>query len=133
MWTMTTPSLTVQLHERRPGFFEMALAGRLDTLTCPFLEDRLAILRARMVHGLHLEMGQLEYISSMGLRAVVMAMKQVREGGGSFSMSGLQPQVKKVFDIVSLLPKESVFASVAEADRYFDAMQRKELEKLRTS
>ena len=128
---MNVPALTVGLHERRPGYFEVSLAGRLDTSTYQQLEQRLELLGSRKVHSLHMEMGQLAYISSMGLRVVMKAQRQVKEAGGTFTMSSLQPQVRKVFEIVSLLPKDTVFASVAEADRYFDAMQRKELEKQR--
>ena len=36
----------------------------------------------------------------------------------------LQPQVKKIFEIINALPSMDVFASVAELDAYLDAMQR---------
>ena len=36
----------------------------------------------------------------------------------------LQPQIKKVFDILNALPSLQVFASVAELDSYLDAMQK---------
>ena len=40
----------------------------------------------------------------------------------------LQPQIRKVFDIVKAVPVSDVFASVAELDAYLDTMQRKVLE-----
>jgi hypothetical protein len=36
----------------------------------------------------------------------------------------LQPQIKKVFDILNALPTMQVFASIEEMDRYLDAMQK---------
>jgi anti-sigma B factor antagonist len=36
----------------------------------------------------------------------------------------LQPQIKKVFDILNALPTLQVFASIQEMDEYLDAMQK---------
>ena len=129
MAPMTTPKLTIGLNERRPGFFDVSLSGRLDSATFELLEKRLDVLTGRRVHALHFEMGGLDYISSLGLRAVMKAMVMVKQQDGTIGMSNLQPQIKKVFEIAQMLPTETVFASVEEADRYFDAMQRKELAK----
>jgi ABC-type proline/glycine betaine transport system permease subunit len=37
----------------------------------------------------------------------------------------LQPQIRKVFEIIQALPSLNIFESVAELDRYLAAMQRK--------
>jgi hypothetical protein len=37
----------------------------------------------------------------------------------------LQPQIKKVFDIINALPSMQIFASIEELDEYLDAMQKK--------
>jgi hypothetical protein len=37
----------------------------------------------------------------------------------------LQPQIKKVFDIVNALPSMKIFASVDELDDYLDAIQKR--------
>jgi hypothetical protein len=39
-----------------------------------------------------------------------------------------QPQIQKVFDMVKAVPLNEIFTSVAEADAYLDAMQRKVVE-----
>jgi len=70
-------------------------------------------------------MAGVTYISSRGLAVVITTIKKVRAGGGKFAMAELQPPVRKVFEIAAALPEESVFASQEEADRYFDAIQRK--------
>lgn len=129
---MNGATLAVQVHEKRPGFFEVALAGRLDTVTHALFEERIAFVRTRLVRSLHLDLGRLSYISSVGLRAVLTASRAVKDCGGVFSMSGLQPQIAKVFEIANVLPKEEIFGSVAEADHYLDMIQRKELDKQRT-
>jgi hypothetical protein len=37
----------------------------------------------------------------------------------------LQPQIKKVFDIINAFPSMQIFASIEELDEYLDAMQKK--------
>ena len=70
-------------------------------------------------------MSGVSYISSRGLAVVITTIKKVRASGGKFAMAELQAPVRKVFEIAAALPEESVFASQEEADRYFDAIQRK--------
>ena len=121
--------LLIKSHERRPRVFELALEGRLDTQTCSQLEatvDRLMDSRAQTIE---LNMGELDYISSMGLGIVFQTMKRLKAEGGQFAVTNLQPHIKKVFEITKLLPSQKIFANAAEADRYFDTIQRREKKK----
>ncbi len=120
-------TLRIRTQERRPMYFEVGLEGRLDTNTYGQLERALDGIFSSPVRALQLDMGKLDYISSMGLRVVLMAMKRMKQLSGTFMMSNLQPQIKRVFDIAGMLPKEQIFTSVEEADAYFDLMQKKAL------
>ena len=55
---------------------EIALEGRLDTMTAPELETELKGSRDG-AESLVLDLSKLEYISSSGLRAVVAAYKKM--------------------------------------------------------
>jgi anti-sigma B factor antagonist len=123
---LTNPSpLRIQSRESRPGTFELQLAGRIDAVSADRLEDALAPILASSPRILQLNMAGVSYISSRGLGVVITTIKKVRAGGGKFAMTELQAPVRKVFEIAAALPEESVFASQEEADRYFDAIQRK--------
>jgi len=119
-------ALKISSHEKRPTYFEITLEGRLDTDTSPQLEVLISQLFRNPVRGLQFNMRSVDYVSSAGIRVVLLAMKKIKAGGGTFIMTELQPPVKKVFDIAQALPKESVFTSIEEADAYFDAIQKKE-------
>jgi hypothetical protein len=41
------------------------------------------------------------------------------------ALTNLQPQIRKVFEIIQALPSLNIFESVEELDRYLAAMQRK--------
>jgi anti-anti-sigma factor len=119
--------LRIDIAEQKPGLYAVALDGRLDTDTSPALEKRLEEVLGKEVRAVRFEMSDLQYISSMGIRVLFKTLKALRQKKAMFLLVNLQPQIKKVLDIAQALPPESVFASVQEADEYFDAMQRKAL------
>ena len=121
-------SLQIDLTEKKPGLIEVALDGRLDTETSEQLEARLDDLLKTEPRAVRFNMESLAYVSSMGIRVLFKTFKTLRQKKAMFLMSNLQPQIQKVFEIAEALPPESIFATVEEADDYFDAMQRKVLE-----
>ncbi|MBP3983605.1 STAS domain-containing protein [Pseudoxanthomonas helianthi] len=106
----------------------VALAGRLDTHTYQALDEKLAPLLAGGVKSLVLDLAELDYISSAGIRSIFKARKALAARGGKVLVVNPQAQIQKVFDVVKAVPLNEIFASVAEADAYLDAMQRKVLQ-----
>ena len=126
-------SLTIKTTEKQPMFFELSLEGRLDMDTYEQLQAAVDILFESTVKGISLDLNQLEYINSMGLRVIFMTAKKVKSQNGTFVVTRPQPQVKAILDIANALPSQSIFASIEEADRYFDNIQKKKLEDMEES
>ncbi len=124
-------ALSVDIKIRPEGGHIVAPKGRLDTVTHEEFEQKITPLLNGGTTMVVLDMAGVEYISSAGLRVVFKLWKNIAGNKGVFTMTNLQPQIQAVFDIVKALPKESVFASMDEADRYLTVMQQKALEKLR--
>ena len=104
----------------------LALEGRLDTHTAPELEQALdRMLMSAGIRRLVFDLGELEYLSSAGVRCFVRARKILEPVGGKIAIVNPQPAVQKVLDIVKAIPAGGVFKSVAELDAYLDEMQRK--------
>jgi len=122
-------SLHVKVSKQREGYFVVTFNGRLDSQTSAEGEAKLAPLLTGVAKVVLLDMTFLDYISSMGLRLILKTRKALEALNSRLIMSNLQPQIAKVFEIAKALPPQAIFASVAEADRYFDMIQRKELEK----
>lgn len=120
-------SLTVTIDPPSTGSQRIALAGRLDTNTYMDLDRRLAPLLAAGAPSLVLDLAQLEYISSAGIRSILVARKALAARGGKVLVVNPQPQIQKVFDVVKAVPLGEIFTSTAEADAYLDMMQRKVL------
>ena len=76
---------------------EIALEGRLDTMTAPELEAELkGSLDA--AESLTLDFSKLDYISSAGLRVLLSAHK-VMSGKGGMKVKNVNEVVREVFDV----------------------------------
>ena len=101
----------------------VTMAGALNTETAPGFEDALGGVIAGGQHLVVLDMADLDYISSAGLRVIFKAAKQLKAEGRSLSVANRQAQIAKVFEILQALPDMRVFANDRELDDYLDAMQ----------
>ena len=103
----------------------VALAGALNTDTAPAFELRLQDAVAAGHELTVLDMKDLDYISSAGLRVIFKAAKQTKSSGRKLAAANRKPHIDKVFEILKALPDMAVFANDQELDDYLDTMQRK--------
>ena len=82
---------------RNDSELTVALSGRLDTLTSPDLEDKLDE-ELEGVERLIFDLGELEYISSAGLRVLLGAYKMMEEYNGMLIRNVTEP-VMDVFEV----------------------------------
>ena len=76
-----------------------AIDGRLDTVTSSEFEQTLSPYISIQGVELIMDCSQMEYISSSGLRVVLMAHKSISANGGRFIIRNLSKEVRSVFDI----------------------------------
>ena len=107
------------------SLLRIAMKGALNTDTAPGFEETLSEAVQENWQLLVLDMKELDYISSAGLRVIFKAAKQQKGEGRSLAVANRQPQIEKVFEILQALPDMAVFANDAELDDYLDAMQAK--------
>lgn len=79
-----------------------APTGRIDHLASGELEQVLLPLLAANragIAGLVVDMGRVEYVSSMGLRVLMVAARQARAAYMRIAVASLQPVVDEIFAI----------------------------------
>jgi anti-anti-sigma factor len=92
--------------------------GRLDHATADGFKAALVPYLARCTAGgdrLVLDLSGVEYISSVGLRVLMLASKQVKAQGGSLAVCGLGPVVREIFEISRFNLVLDVFSALREA------------------
>ena len=118
-------SLKVKTAIKRPGVHQVSLIGSIDGNSYTLFEDTLAPVLQQNPDVIIFDMEFTDYINSAGIRVLLKAKKSLKEHDGKQVFIHMQPQIKKVFDILNALPSLRVFASIQELDSYLDAMQKK--------
>jgi anti-sigma B factor antagonist len=75
----------------------LILTGRLDTMTSKQLEDEIPLLDGK--GNVVLDFAGLEYISSAGLRVLLVMQKKMNAQAGSMKLVGVLPEVREIFEI----------------------------------
>ena len=77
----------------------VATSGRLDAAGAPALEAQCKTLIQEGAKRLLLDMAQVEYISSAGLRSLLVLAKAMKASGGTMVLCNLTAAVREVMEI----------------------------------
>lgn len=93
----------------------VVISGRMDAVTTPEYEKQLEPLLQGEAGQLLVDFGQLEYISSAGLRALLATGKRLKGKGGELLFCNLAGAVKEVFEISGFNSIFRIFDSAEDA------------------
>ncbi len=85
--------------QRQDPLATVAVSGRVDGATAPVLEQRLKAVVERGDCNVLLDCAEMDYISSAGLRALLVGAKSCQQNGGRLVVCGLRPACKTVFEV----------------------------------
>ena len=89
--------------------------GRLDAVTSPKLEEECQALIDQGEKAIVMDLGGVDYISSAGLRTILILARKLNGSGGQIRFCGLKGMVQEVFSISGFTSLFPVFPSLTEA------------------
>jgi len=90
----------MEIHTRKErDVTVVSVKGRIDAVTAPEFEKDLSDLISKGEFKFLLNLGDLEYISSAGLRSILSTAKKLKEQNGKIILTGLKGSVGEVFKI----------------------------------
>ncbi len=113
----------------KEGYYKITPTGANDSETHEDFNRQLQPILTRSTRCIVMDLSDVNYISSAGLGALFSIKKKLMENKGELLFTGLQPQIKKLFEIVKALPRETLFVSADEADKYFYQMMNEEIDR----
>lgn len=122
-------ALSIKIIKKKDYVYSVELKGSIDTETYQQLEEELKEIVDNKTKAVILDMEGVNYISSVGIRVVIWAKQTLKQKNATFAMINLQPQIKKVFDVMRILPMFDIFDDMPEADKYIDQVIKEEIEK----
>ncbi len=89
--------------EKSGDVLVVAASGQINSANAAEIERSLLQWLEEAETKWVLDMSGVEYISSAGLRVVLLVAKRLKQNGGHLVLCSLQPHVKEVFDISGFL------------------------------
>lgn len=94
----------MDIHSEQAGPRQAVLrpVGRLDAETSPHLREAIHDLAARLMQEVVIDLGQVEFMDSSGLSALVSGMKALRKNGGKLAICRPNGQIKTALRLTML-------------------------------
>jgi len=101
--------------DEHPDALVVSVAGRIDASNSPEIEKEIATHTAAVQTVVVLDLKGMEYMSSAGLRVVLISAKNLKAKGQDLFITGLQGSVKDVFELSGFYSIFKIFQTVEEA------------------
>jgi anti-anti-sigma factor len=88
--------------EKSPGAARFVLKGRVNASNVDNLLGRLEAALNKECKNIVVNMSQVEYLSSIGIKVILKIYKDAKETGGKFSVESPSEIVKNVLNMVAL-------------------------------
>ncbi len=97
------------------GHTVISLAGQIDSTASKEFEETLVDIIDKGTHSMIVDFQSVKFISSAGLRVLLLAGKKVKPYGGKVVLCGMAKDVKEVFDISGFSSIFSIYSDVSES------------------
>ncbi|MGE3843694.1 MAG: STAS domain-containing protein [Vicinamibacterales bacterium] len=92
------------LEYHRDGALVIAPHGRVDSTTSVTLDERLRHHLGAGARRVVVDLAQVDYISSAGLRVMLALAKRLREVQGTLVLCAMTEPVRQVFELAGFVP-----------------------------
>ena len=93
----------------------LALSGKLDASSSKIFEDKILAEIDAGDQRFVIDLAQVEYVSSSGLRVFLLAAKRLRSSNGKIVLCSLKDHIRQVFDLTGFSSILSIYGSRDEA------------------
>jgi anti-sigma B factor antagonist len=101
--------------DRKGNVVVLALLGKLDATTSKTFENKLLADIASGEQKFLIDLSQLEYVSSSGLRVFLLAAKRLSNSNGKIVLCSLKDHIRQVFELAGFSSILSIYGSRDEA------------------
>ena len=97
------------------GLAILYLTGRLDLASASNFRNQVTELLGDGVSIVILDLGEVPFVDSSGLGAIVAGLKEARQNGGDLRLAGAQEQMRSLLELTTLISVLRPYPTVEEA------------------
>ncbi|MFP5212041.1 MAG: STAS domain-containing protein [Acidobacteriota bacterium] len=109
--------MKVEVTERNPGVFVVAVQGEVDMSSSPGVRNALLPIFKKGAARIVVDLSGVPYMDSSGIATLVEGLQLSRKSNVRFTLAGVCPSVEAVFELAYL---KSVFEIVPSLDAAFE-------------
>ena len=109
------------IQKEKDGVIELNISGRLDAVSAVEADRDFSKVVDAGHERLLINLANLDYISSAGLRVLLVVAKRVQQNGGKVVLCCLSGNVKEVFEISGFASIFKIFPSNDEAVKFLQS------------
>jgi anti-anti-sigma factor len=102
--------------QQQDGIINLAISGRLDAVSAVEADKEFSKVLDAGHDRLLINLSELNYISSAGLRVLLVVAKRIQQNGGKVVLTALTPNVKEVFEISGFSSIFKIFETDEDAE-----------------
>lgn len=95
--------MDIKIQNEDDNKVNVVLTGRLDTLAATQIADDIQLLVESADHEIDLDCKNLEYISSSGLRHILLLRKETHRKGGKLIIRHINDELRNIFTITGFI------------------------------
>jgi len=107
--------LALEVRTPSPTRAVIVARGRMNAMTAPAMKNRIRELIDEGRTEIVCDLGEVSFLDSSGLSALVSGLKATRERGGFLKLAGANEQVARIFRLTMLDRVFEMYASVEAA------------------
>ena len=108
-------NFSVNVNERREGFFVLQPIGSINTITSLILQNEVEQIYESKPEIIMFDIKQISYINSKGLHVILKVHQAMKSRGGRVVLINLQPHIREVFDISGFLDLFEIYSTREDA------------------
>lgn len=106
----------MQITERREdALLILHLEGRLDQAGAQIFQERALLAIHGGMHRMVIDFSGASFVASMGIRSLIIPAQEISKLGGKFALTGLNPELHRLFEMSGLLTVFKVHDTMDEA------------------
>ena len=101
--------------EKQDRFWIISISGMMDTLNAKQAEDEIFSLDLENMKGFILNLKELSYMSSSGIRVFIRVHQYLKKAGLRLGLCSLQPFIYQLLEIADLTSGFSIYTDLETA------------------